>query len=118
MNRNLGYVKALLDAYVPADLMAEIPDSVAMLRLGAHIGRQVLTGQPHAAAAGREREGGAASEASHDAVLDQAAVYRKLRDEAQARGDRRNVSRYDDLERQMLARLGNAPLVGRGRRTT
>lgn len=114
MNRNLGYVKAFIDTYVPADLQAEIPDSVAMLRLGAHVARQVLSEKPRSRVS---KNSGEVGDVDRDALLDQATTYRRLRDAAQARGDRRNVLRYDEKERQVLAQLGNAPVVGQDRRT-
>ena len=40
MAENLGYVKFLLDNYVPDYLIAQIPDDVALLRLGASLGRE------------------------------------------------------------------------------
>jgi hypothetical protein len=117
MNRNLGYIKAFMNAYVPADLRAEIPDSVAMLRLGAHIARQVLSEQSRPRRSGSRASSDPADETDRDVLLDQAATYRRLRDAAQTRGDRRNVLRYDEKERQVLAQLGNAPVVGHGRRS-
>lgn len=117
MNRNLGYVKAFLDAYVPADLQSEIPDNVAMLRLGAHVARLVLHERSRSRFSEIGPVQGQAGDMDRDAMLDQATTYRRLRDAAQARGDRRNVLRYDEKERQILAQLGNAPVVGQGRRT-
>lgn len=117
MNRNLGYIKAFLDAYVPVEYQAEIPDNVAMLRLGAHVARHVLHERPRSRTSGKQAAGGSLGETDRDVMLDQATTYRRLRDAAQARGDRRNVLRYDEKERQVLAQLGNAPVVGRGRRT-
>jgi hypothetical protein len=117
MNRNLGYIKSFLDTYVPVDLQAEIPDSVAMLRLGAHIARQVLHERSRSRVPGKRAADGPTGDTDRDVMLDQATTYRRLRDAAQARGDRRNVLRYDEKERQVLAQLGNAPVVGHGRRT-
>jgi len=116
MNRNLGYVKAFLDAYVPKELQADIPDNVAMLRLGAHVARQVLQEARIREGSGKGRERFRTNRLERDTVLDQAATYRRLRNEAQARGDARNAKRYDALERKELARLGNAPVVGNDQR--
>ena len=99
MNRNFGYIKFLLDEYVPPHLQEQIPDDIALLRLGASLGRELY--HRHHANVGQHSEGSRnMSEINTDTFSERADELMTQESEARAQG---NFGKSNRLQREIRA---------------
>ena len=112
MTANFGYIKWFLDEYVPPHLIEEVPDNIALLRLGAAVGRELF--HRHHADAGERSEGARNMHEIDASNFDEKTDdLMTAADAARAAG---NLAKADRLEREIRAlfvkRYGTGPAVG------
>ena len=99
MSANLGYVKFLLDEYVPTHLIEQVPDDIALLRLGAALGRELF--HRHHANAGQHSEGPRnMSEINTDSFNEKTDQLMTEESQARAQG---NLGKSKRLQREIRA---------------